>query len=505
MRMRGFATLALLGALALGAGAARAETPWLEAGDMRARQDVETLKSAGYIRGPIEAWPLPWVQLIEGVDAAQSPSAPPRVRAAAGRLAALANYARNRAQYEVTLAGTNRPALVRGFGFTARERGDVALRVAQSFGPLFVSYGVGYREGQQDRDFHFEPTYGALTLGNWSFYGGYVQKYWGPGYDGALALGTSARPFPKGGIMRMYPYAPEPKFLRWIGPWRFDIYGGVMNEERADSVNAANLGVQFSFEPVNGLEFNLKRTLVICGGKNRTDLETNPTSGGVCSAGDIVRGVIPFFPGSKPGDSMAGFSVSYTRDFGPLGTRFYYDVIGEDKAGEQQFEQVGETWGTAFTGGLGDSGASWKFYFEYTDTLANYWFQRNDTIPGSFYNNFFYFNGKTFKGDAWGHSIDGDSDLMTFAGSMTDGANRRWYAEYRMADIYKTEALNAAGYPANRVSGNREQINIVTAGSEWPTQFGDIRAEVRYMTDSPNTPGEKRDRGEFELSWRTRF
>ena len=63
----------------------------------------------------------------------------------------------------------------------------------------------------------------------------------------------------------------------------------------------------------------------------RADELPNPTEGGRCDAEGIVKGIIPFFPGEATGDSLAGLSVSYTRMFGPVAARVYYDVAGEDK------------------------------------------------------------------------------------------------------------------------------------------------------------------------------
>ena len=492
--------LALSAALCLHAAPAPGH-PWAEAGDRQLRQDVETLKAARLIAGPVNHWPLPWGQIEEGVRSAQSRPVAPHIAAAARRLDALIERAAQDRQYEGRMAATNRPALIRGFGSSARERGDVAFQVTRSLGRLSVTGGLGWREGQNGSDVHLEPARATLALGNWLLYGGNVEKWWGAGHDGALNISNNARPFPKLGVTRLYPYRPEPRLLRWIGPWRFDGFVGVMNDRRADSSNPLQFGTAFSFEPLPGLEFNLHRMLWICGG---TRAGENPTQGGVCAPGDVIRGLIPLFPGAKPGDSLAGFSMAYSGMAGPVGVRLHYDVTGEDKDGWQQFDQVGQVGGLSLTGPLGDAGATWHAFAEYTSTIARFWLEPRQ-VPGSFYNNFFYFDGKVYRGDAVGHAIDGDSTLLSLGGAITDTHNRRWYGSVRVADIYRTEAPNAAGDVANRLSATREQIDIITGGVEWPTRFGDLRVEARYESDSPNTPGERVARGAVELGWRTRF
>lgn len=494
-----------LAALLLIAAPAAAEQPWLEPGDLQAKQDVDLLKAARFIRGPSQSWPLPWRQIDEGVQAALRGPAPPHVRAAAGRLDRLAQMAESKRWVEARVGGTNRPALIRGFGYTAREQGDVAVRVSRSLGRLYVSSGVGYRTNQRGRDVHFEPSYAALTLGNWLIYGGYVEKYWGAGIDGALVIGNSARPFPKIGVQRLYPYRPEPKFLRWLGPWRFDMFGGVLTEKRPDGDGPAYVGMQFAFEPLKGLEFSGQRNLFLCGGGNdRPPGLPNPVGGGLCDAPSVVKGIIPFFPGVKPGDSLAGLAVAYSRMIGPVAAKLHFEMDGEDKAGELQFELVGQQGGATLSGPIGDGGATWTVTGEYTDTLANRIFQSRNA-PGVFYQNIFYFSGKYYRGDSIGHPIGGDSKLLTLSASVTDVSNRRFYGSYRDLDLNFTEALNIVNQPGNPISANRESIRIVTAGTEWPTPIGDVRLEARYMTDRPNTPTLDSDAAEFEVSWRTRF
>jgi hypothetical protein len=493
--------LALAAALVLASGPAGAGQPWAEAGDRQLRQDVETLKAARLIRGPVNHWPLPWSQIEEGVRAAQSRPVAPHIAAAARRLDRLIELAAQRRTVEIRAAATNHPALIRGFGTAARERGDVAVQITRSLGRLAISGGIGWREGQDGRDIHIEPAQATLGLGNWVLYGGHVQKWWGAGQDGALHISNNARPFPKLGVQRLYPYPPEPRLLRWIGPWRFDAFGGVMDDRRRDSDRPLQFGTAFSFEPLPGLEFNLHRLLWICGG---TRAGENPTLGGVCTAGSVVRGIIPLFPGVKPGDSLAGIALSYSGMVGPVAVRLHYDVAGEDKDSFQQFDQVGQVGGATLTGPLGEAGATWQLGAEYANTVARFWFTGRE-VPGSFYNNFFYFDGKVYRGDAVGHAIDGDSTLLSVHGAITDSANRRWHASVRAADIYRTEAPNAAGEAANRLSSNRERIDILTAGVEWPTRLGDITVEGRWQSDSPDTPGETRPRSAVELGWRSRF
>ena len=499
--MRLWAGLVTLAMCAGAAGAARAEQLWAEAGDRQLRQDVETLKAGKYIRGPIESWPLPWSQIMDGVEKAENANAPGFVAAAAGRLRAQSGIASQSTVYEADIAGTNRPALVRDFGFTARNQADVALRVSNSLGNLHLNYGVGYRSNQVGQDYHFEPSDFALQFSNWAIYGGYTQKWWGPGNDGALTISTDARPFPKVGITRLNPFKPRTKFLRWVGPWRVDFFGGVLTETRPDSRNPIEFGQRFTVEPSPGLEISLSRTLLICGDRGTAPAPpaiANQVGGGKCGAGPVGRALFPFFGGIQPGDSLAGLSVSYTRMVGSGAVRIYYEAAGEDKKGVLQFDQDGQVGGASVTFPAFTEGGTLQLYSEYTDTLARRLIPFK-SFPRSYYGNSFYYTGKDYRGLPLGDSIGGDSDLFTASAAYTTPRNWRVYTSYRQAHYNKTGVASASR------SINPEFIHIGTIGTQVPTQFGDVRLEGRVMDNDVNTPGRKPMRGEFEVSLKTRF
>lgn len=495
-----FGVAALL-AVVLLAPAARAEQLWAEAGDRQLRQDVETLKAAKYIRGPVESWPLPWSQIMEGVDKAEAGEAPGFVAAAAARLRARSGVAEQSTVYDVQIAATNRPSLIRDFGSEARNQADVAIRVSNSLGNLHINYGVGYRSNQVGPDYHFEPTDFAFQFADWAIYGGYTQKWWGAGNDGALTIGTDARPFPKVGITRLNPLKPRPKFLRWIGPWRFDFFGGVLTETRPDAKDPVEFGGNFAAEPFPGLELSLKRTILICGAGGTAPAPpfiSNLVGGGRCSASSIGRALVPFFGGTQQGDSLAGLSISYTRMIGAAAIKVYYEADGEDKKGVLQFDQDGQTGGGSLTMPIGKDGASLQVYSEYTDTLARRLIPFK-TFPHSFYGNGFYYTGKDYRGLPLGESIGGDSDLFTLSAAYTTTRNVRLYGSYRQTHINKTAVGSAVR------SLDPEFIHIGTAGAEVPTPFGDVKLEGRLMDNDVNTPGRKPTRPEIELSFRSRF
>ena len=55
---------------------------------------------------------------------------------------------------------------------------------------------------------------------------GYMERWWGPGWDGSLILSTNARPIPSVTLERNYTDPFKTKWLSWIGPWRASIAMG---------------------------------------------------------------------------------------------------------------------------------------------------------------------------------------------------------------------------------------------------------------------------------------
>ncbi len=490
MKRLGLAVAAVLLA-AMPAAMPAAAGPWIEAGDRQARAEVELLKAAGISQGPGNAWPLPWAQVAAGLERADGQALPPHLAAAVRRLTILSERDGQKSRYEIRARATNRPAIVRDFGDTARQDGDVSVRAEHEFGKVYLSYGVGWRDGQQGRDVHVEPLTAAWALGNWALYGGHVETWWGPGHASALLFSTNARPIPRIGIKRLMPYPIDFPVLRWLGPWRFDMFAGIATETRGDFSDPAIIGMRLAFEPVPGLEIGLNRGLQLCG------------KGRPCGAGTIFDALIAFGDADntgtfdEPGNQLAGVDLSYTRLIGPVAVQAYTEWEAEDED-NILLEQFSRLAGLTLSGPLGDKGASWTLLGEWSDTLAIK-FLGSRRYPGSMYNNFIYTDGFTYRDRAFGHSLDGDSELWTLGLAVTDTRNRRFYGSYHRVDINKT------GNPRNRISLNRETFNAFEAGVEWPTQFGDIGIEARYDTDAPNTPGVRDSKVAIELGWRSRF
>ena len=481
---------------------------WVEPGDRRLRADIELMKAHGLIKGPIDSWPLPWRSIEDAIAVAGQHALPPAVEAAVRRVAALAERQQSRSRFEARASVTNEPALVRDFGSPARNAADLQLRAEHDLAPeVTFTYGVSYTSPGTDRQaittergngFSLRPLQVAAVVENLILYAGYTELWWGPGQDGALLFSTSARPFPKAGVKLADARRIDAPVLRWLGPMRFDIFAGVLDEER-DFRNTVVGGMRVEFEPTPGLTVGLSRGLQLCG------------EGRPCGIGTILRAIIglgdldntgtPF----EPGNQLAGFDLQYRFPIGRGGdaATLYFDTIAEDED-NIIIEQFARQGGVRFAGPVGTRGASYSFGVEITDTLASTFFGPR-RFPGSMYNNFIYTDGFTYQRRPIGYSLDGDARMFTVHGSHTDLSNRRWYGAFRLIDLNVSAGRLNPDLVVNRVSQSRERIAMASAGVEWPTRVGDLRFEARVQDNAPDTPGRAPLRVQGEFGWVTRF
>lgn len=480
--------------------------PWVGPGDARLRTDIELLRAHGFILGPVDAWPLPWAQIDRGLDRARASGAlPPHLAAAVHRVEALSAYNQKKSRYMVRAAGTNEPALVRGFERVARNPGEVTVAASHDRGPLHITWGGTWQSDGTDlqratqfkNGFSPDPTFAALRLGsNWALYGGWIDNWWGPGQDGAMLFSTSARPMPKVGLRRLEPFSIDAPVLRWLGPVTFDFFVGIADEER-DFKNPAMVGMRFAFQPTPWFEIGLNRGLQLCGSGRPCDFKTIASA--LIGVGDADNtGTF-----DEPGNQIAGFDMSYKRPIGDTGQilKLSFATTAED-ADNILIEQFARQIGVGISGPVGETGMLLDAGFEYVDSQAAKFFGEllgGETWPGSTYNNFIYTDGWTYGRRPVGHSLDGDTRAITIHGALTDTQNRRWHLSARHID------MNVNEVPEYRISQNRELIGVMEGGVNWPTRIGDIRAQARLQYNAPNTPDRDQTYVQGEIGWTTRF
>jgi capsule assembly protein Wzi len=229
---------------------------------------------------------------------------------------------------------------------------------------------------------------------------GYLERWWGPGWDGSLILSTNARPIPTVTLERNYTDPFKTRWLSWMGPWRASIAMGEAESHDVPVPNVRFFAMRLNFKPRPWLEFGLTRTAQWCGGDRPCDWGTfvdmvfgndNQTQDGAISE-------------QQPGNQMAGYDMRLRSPWRKLPLVFYTQWIGEDEAGGLPSKFIGqfglETWGSSGLGG-------WRLRTEYSDTACN--FSRESPEYGCAYRNAIYPQGYAYRGRIIGHAMDNDS------------------------------------------------------------------------------------------------
>lgn len=387
--------------------------PWLAPGDEGLRSDLLLLADAGILRGPVTTWPISWPDIARDVLSAPESGLDEAIGDALARVRRLA---RDASGYGFTglglrVSGASEPQTLRGFADTPRETGELALRASWLTDHFAVNLQGAYvadpADGQEVRP---DGSYLGVNFGNFMLSAGFMERWWGPGWDGGLILSTNARPIPSITLERNYTDPFKSKLLSWLGPWRASI---AMGEAESSGVPVANVrffAARFNFKPRPWLEFGLTRTAQWCGGDRECDWSTfvdmvlgndNQVQDGAATA-------------EQPGNQMAGYDLRLRSPWRVLPLAVYTQLIGEDEAGGLPSKFIGqfglETWGS-------NRFASWRLRAEYSGTACN--FSRQAPQYDCAYRNSIYPQGYAYRGRIIGHAMDNDSRMYSIAALLT--------------------------------------------------------------------------------------
>ncbi|HEY6123364.1 MAG TPA: capsule assembly Wzi family protein [Steroidobacteraceae bacterium] len=385
---------------------------WLPPGDEGLRHDIELLADAGILRGPVTTWPLSWPDIARDALAASFSDFTGATADALLRVQRIARVASDTGftGAGIRLSAAHEPLMLRGFADTPREEGEVAMRAGWLGDHVALNlqgeYVIDPVDGKQWRA---DGSYLGVNIGNFMISAGFMERWWGPGWDGSLILSTNARPIPSLTLERNYTDPFKTKWLSWIGPWRASIAVGEAESRGVAMPDVRFLAMRVNFKPRPWMEFGLTRTAQACGGDRECDLTTlgnlligrdNQVEGGAASS-------------EQPGNQMAGYDLRLRSPWRPLPLVFYTQWIGEDEAGGFPSRFLGlfglETWGDSPLGGF-------RLRAEYADTACN--FPSDQPYLDCAYRNGIYPQGYTYRGRVIGHSMDNDSRMYSFGGIL---------------------------------------------------------------------------------------
>jgi hypothetical protein len=461
--------------------------PWIAPGDVALRHELQMLSDAGLIRSPLSTWPNSWPQIARELLAVDDARVPARYVPVLERVRARARRATRSGDLTIhaRAAVAPEPTPLRTFDSTPREEGELEL-AADYMGRRFAFRlaATAVADASDGKTVRPDGSYLGVILGNWILSAGYLDQWWGPGWDGSLLLSTSARPIPSLAIERNYADPFASRWLSWIGPWRLSFRIGELEGDRADFAHTRFFAMRVNFRPIESLEIGLSRSAQFCG-------DGRPC--GFSQFWDLFIGNDNDQPlDEQPGNQLAGFDARYTLPGSWARAAIYAQMIGEDEAGLLPSKYLGlfgiETWGSVFSG-------TWRAHFEYADTACN--FSRTHPQFGCAYDNVIYTDGYNYRHRSIGHAMGGDGRMYSLGGLYVDGRGDSWSLLARSVELNRAGASNS--HPITLQPADLWNIEFSLTSHR---EFGTIRAGLGYddVDEGIGSPLEDEFRGFVEWS-----
>ena len=238
---------------------------------------------------------------------------------------------------------------------------------------------------------------------HWRVGAGRIARHWGPGWDGSLILGTAARPIPSLSIDAATGPLADSRWWWWLGEVDASAFFGVLDGDRNDYANPYLMGLRVVLRPWPWLEFGVSRTWM-WGGEGRDNsfnaffraLFRNDNR---CNDSDCSN---------QTGNQLFGYDLRLSLDRWVPGVALYGQLIGEDSRRDNVPLPAKN---------MVLAGAEWKrhdslAFVEWTDSTAN--------VAGIAYNHHIFSDGYRYRGRPLGYWGDGDSNLWTVGGLVSD-------------------------------------------------------------------------------------
>jgi len=429
-----------------------AADPWLAPGDARLRHDLQLLSDAGIVHAPLTAWPVSWAEVARDVrSAGDDRERPAHIDAALARVRAAAAEATQVGVWrgEASISGSEQPMSLRRFSDVPREHAEASAGMQYTGERFALRLQVMAVESASDgKTARADGSYVGAVFGNWMLSAGYMDRWWGPGWESSLIYGTNQRPIPSITIERNYSDAPEHPWLSWIGQWRLVATMGQLEGNRDDAPDARFFGMRATWKPHPRLEVGISRSAQWCG------------EGRPCDAGtfwDLLTGYDnDQAPAEQPGNQMAGFDLRWSLPWAPVAV--YAQAIGEDEANYMPSKYLG-LFGAEVWGGWGER--SWRAHVEYSDTTCA--FYESDPQFGCAYQNGIYSDGYQYRDRSIGHALDGDSQQFAVGAMLVNRDGSSWELAGQSAKV------------------NRESANVVHSVARFATEIQSADVYYRRM------------------------
>jgi len=170
-------------------------SPWLEASDPFLRSSLVLLSDSGQLSAPINQYPLRWSAFADDL-AFLGRSNDHRAIANQELSHSLNNAKLNRGNRRLGLLGSSRAATPHGYGQFNEDKKGLYTHYEQLNHDFSYRISAQYREYQGNTDVRWEDSYLAYNAGPWLWSIGDLDRWWGPGWQHNLTLGSYAKAAP---------------------------------------------------------------------------------------------------------------------------------------------------------------------------------------------------------------------------------------------------------------------------------------------------------------------
>ena len=470
--------------------------PWIPVGDPWLRADIEYLADRGIITAPITTWPIMWSSIKQDMDRAfESKRFKELNEQEQNTLLRLKKTFRQHTATSGSLGIelASSPELIRGFSDSAREQSSVFVQRQQTSDHWAYNLNIDYvfdpfvPEGQVADEVRYDGSYITAIWENVAFGYGWVDKWWGPGWDTSLILSNNARPSPGLFVQRNRSEPFESDWLSWIGPWTIQGFATALDDNRF--VTDANLlGLSVSFKPLDDLEIGLRRTAQWGGEGRPEDLESllnlligrdNCGSDGIdeCGAEDT----------NEPGNQLGAIDVRWRLPI-EKPVSFYLQTMGEDEAGMLPSRRSLQT-GFSFDVSLLD--IPLHTFVEYNDSRTSHGRRYNLA-----YNHSLYRTGYRYLGRSIAATLDNDSESVTMGTMLQLENNDKLSVQLsRLRVNVDDQGLN------NSISLNRADTLLLRTAYETISSYGKLSVGLHYYTDTIDSYDRQNDKYRLSFGW----
>jgi hypothetical protein len=257
MRFSGYVLLCLLSVTAFASKAA----PWVDTNDRYLRSSLKILADGGYLRTPINTYPLMWQPLLGDLAGINTLSMSDSHLFAYLRVMSAADFARQSSINTLSLGASSDAIGNSGFGRQYQQQAAVAISSER----LGKNWALGvtktfadnshYENGFASND-NWDGSYAAYTLGNWVLSAAQQQLWWGPAYDSSVSFSNNGRPLKALQISRLNSTLPLLAVLQPLGAVNMQL---LFAEQPGSALlrHAKVLAARINSKPISQLEVGI--------------------------------------------------------------------------------------------------------------------------------------------------------------------------------------------------------------------------------------------------------